>query len=233
MINKLINEKILASVGILVLTGAFSVHAKEKTNDPNKIFAKEVSAKQETEKQSVNTVRNFEVPNQVKLQAHSLGVGLGQTFLMGQFADHADDQITLDVLYEYSASYSFDFLLDFHYSKHEFTQTNVSLLGLTSSIKMKAFQFDQFAPYALAGLGFYRPQTTRFITSNSGTRTETAKAKITFGTNLGAGFDLRLNPEVKLGMVFIYHNPFDVKQENAPDVEGSYSKLLITTMYTF
>ena len=35
---------------------------------------------------------------------------------------------------------------------------------------------------------------------------------------------------VELGSI---HNPFDIKQENGPEVEGSYSKIMITSMYTF
>ncbi|EQC44412.1 hypothetical protein [Bacteriovorax sp. DB6_IX] len=93
-----------------------------------------------------------------KLKVHSLGVGIGQTFLQGDFKDHGEDKITADLFYNYSASHSFDFLANFHYSTHEYRKKKVTATGLALGIKAKMFNFDNFSPFATGGLGFYSPK---------------------------------------------------------------------------
>lgn len=163
------------------------------------------------------------------LKVHSLGIGLGQTFVKGDFNRYGDDEITWDLLYNYSASYSFDFMANIHYSKHKFKETYSSLSGVALGIKGKFYQFDAFSPYAVGGLGFYSPRVKRMI---NGELLE-SKSKIVFGTHLGIGAELKLNRHFSTGLLGHYHNPFDVKQEVGPEVEGSYFKLLITGMYSF
>lgn len=160
---------------------------------------------------------------------HSIGLGIGQTFLRSDFHDHGTDKITPDIYYNYSASYSFDFLANAHWSKHRYLDRDVTIKGLALAIKGKGYQFDAFSPFVLGGFGFYQPTAHRII---GGVRTET-REQLVFGMNLGAGVELRLNNEFSVGVIAHYHDPFDVRQENAPDLEGSYMKLLITGMYTF
>lgn len=163
------------------------------------------------------------------LQKHSFGIGLGQTFVAGDFNDTGEDQITWDLLYNYSASYSFDLLLDFHHSKQSFADTYTQLTSFNMGIKSKFYQIDNFSPFAVAGLGFYAPKVRRNI---DGQLLE-SKTKVVFGYNLGGGGDLKLNDKMSVGVYAAYHNPFDVKQEVGPEVEGRYYKLLITAFYSF
>ena len=163
---------------------------------------------------------------QRELQKHALGIGLGQIFLLGQFESHGDNKISADFLYSYTASYSFDVLLNAHFSDHEYRGKKVTLRGYTMSIKARSYEFDQFSPFVLGGFGFYMPQ----IQDKDG---ETSEAKYTFGFNLGGGADLRLNDRVIVGLLTQYHKPFEVKQDETKNVSGSYFKLLITTMYQF
>jgi hypothetical protein len=163
------------------------------------------------------------------INRHSVGLGLGQTILFGDLKDNGDNQITVDAFYSYSASYSFDLLANFHLSKHKFREQSVTIPGVAVGIKGKIFQFDNFSPFVLGGLGFYHPTVERF-SENQITKSE---GKWTFGTHLGFGVDLKLNDQFVFGIFTHYHNPFDIKQEIGPEVEGSYSKFLITTMYSF
>ena len=160
---------------------------------------------------------------------HSVGIGIGQTFVAGDFNDSGEDQITWDLLYNYAASYSFDLLANFHHSKHEFDGQYTQLTSLNLGIKSKFYQIDAFSPYAVGGFGFYAPRVNRRI---NGQLVE-SDTKVAFGYHLGIGGDLRLNEKVTVGLLGQYHNPFDVKQENAPEVEGRYYKLLITAFYSF
>ncbi len=164
-----------------------------------------------------------------ELNRHSVGLGIGQTFLFGEFKDSGEDSITADLFYTYSASYSFDMFANLHYSKHSFGKSYVQLPGLVAGIKAKMFQFDSFSPYILGGLGFYRPKIKRPIDGEM----VTSDAKITFGYNFGAGADLRLNEHYAVGLLAQLHNPFDVHQEVGTDIEGAYFKLMLTGTYTF
>lgn len=172
-----------------------------------------------SEKKATNSVTR-------QLQKHAIGIGLGQTFLVGQFEGYGDDQITADFLYTYTASYSFDLLVNVHMSDHAKKDKRVFLRGYTMSIKGRSYEFDSFSPFLLGGLGFYMPQ----IQEADGER---SKEKYTFGINAGGGVDLRLNNNVIIGMMGQFHKPFEVDQDETRDLNGSYFKLLLTTMYLF
>lgn len=207
---------------VLLLLGISNVNAqaiKDLTTSKN---ANKTAARPTTT--SVQTPRITS-----NLKKHSVGLGLGQTFLMGDFDKHGENEISWDILYNYSASHSFELMAGFHSSKYTFKDSFVRTTGLTTSIKGKLYQFDSFAPFALGGLGFYSPKVRRVVNN----QILESESKLVFGVNLGAGVDLRLNENFTVGMLAQYHNPFDVKQELGPEVEGSYTKLLITTLYTF
>ncbi len=160
---------------------------------------------------------------------HAFGIGIGQTFLAGDFADTGEDIISADLFYEYSASHSFDFIANAHYSKHDFRNTSTTLSGLNLGIKAKLFNFDAFAPFAMGGLGFYAPKMKRELEDEF----VESKSKVVFGYHAGVGAELDLNHRVKVGFMGTLHNPFDVKQETQPEVEGAYYKLLLTIFYKF
>lgn len=166
-----------------------------------------------------------------RLQQHALGVGLGQTFLMGDYGKHGDNKITADILYSYAASYSFDLLVNAHMSEHKSDNEKVKLMGLTTSIKGRFVEYDNLSPYFLGGLGFYAPQAKREINNNGDTKW--SKQKVTFGLNFGGGVDLRLNDRYVVGLMGQMHWPFKVQQDNQSDVKGYYFKLLMTGMYLF
>jgi len=120
-------------------------------------------------------------------------------------------------------------MANLHWSKHSYLRQDVTVKGMALAIRAKVWQFDAFSPFFLGGFGFYLPTAHRLV---NGVRTET-REQLVFGMNLGGGVELRLNDEFSVGVIAHYHDPFDVRQENAPDLEGSYMKLLIMGMYTF
>lgn len=206
---------------VFLITGT-SVFGKSSIQ---KLTSKDKAEKVKDEVQKVASKPR--IPSGVR--KHSVGVGIGQTFIAGDFQDTGDDQITWDLLYNYSASYSFDLLMNFHHSKHKFSNTYTQLTSLNLGIKTKLYQVDAFSPYAVGGFGFYAPKVRREV---NGQLLE-SETKVAFGYHLGVGGDLRLNEKVTVGLLGQYHNPFDVKQEIGPEVEGRYYKLLITAFYSF
>lgn len=184
-------------------------------------FSQENSSAKQAQQEASSALNSA----QRELHKHSIGLGLGQTFLMGRMQDYGDNRITPDLFYSYSASYSFDFLANIHSSEHSYKNRKAILRGLAFSIKGRPYEFDSFSPYVLAGVGFYQPQIERGDQSSD--------IKETFGINAGAGVDLKLNRHITVGILGQYHNPFNIKQDDMPDVRGSYFKLLLTTMYLF
>ncbi len=164
-----------------------------------------------------------------RLQRHGIGIGLGQTFLLGGYGKHGDNKITADLLYSYAASYSFDLLANAHFSQHKDEGDKMKLMGLNAGIKARLVEFDNFSPYVVGGLGFYAPQARR---STRG-KTQWSDQKLTFGVNFGAGLDLRLNDEWVVGVLGQLHTPFVVEQDDQSDVRGYYFKLMFTGMYLF
>lgn len=165
-----------------------------------------------------------------RLQQHGLGFGLGQTFLLGNYGKHGNDKITVDLLYSYAASYSFDLLVNAHMSEHKDNDEKMKVMGLTSSIKGRFVEYDNLSPFFLGGLGFYAPQAKR---SKATGGSKWSDQKVTFGLNFGGGVDLRLNEHYVVGVMGQMHWPFKVQQENQSDLKGYYFKLLITGMYLF
>ncbi len=228
MFKKVRIQKIITPISMILIGVILSqpksfaekpeAQSKKKTLSAEKIGKERPSARKEGPR----------IPS--SLHKHSLGIGVGQTFLVGKFEDYGENQITWDLLYTYSASHSFDFLANFHSEKYSFKQQWFKSTGLALGIKGKIYQFDAFSPYGLFGFGFYSPKAKRLV---SDTLLLESSSKTTFGWHMGAGADLRLNHRYSTGLLFQYHNPFDVKQEIGPEVKGSYAKMLITGMYTF
>ena len=170
---------------------------------------------------------NERIPGEI--HKHSIGIGIGQTFIRSDLGDNGNDKITEDLYYNYSASYSFDFVANAHYSNHKYLNRESTIEGIALAIKGKGFQIDSFSPFAMGGLGFYRPSASRI---QNGVPTETRK-QLVFGVNAGVGAELRLNNEVMISVLAHYHDPFDVRQDVGPVLEASYMKLLIIGFYTF
>lgn len=224
MNSKLNNLKKLIKIVVPVALLATGTSAFGKSAIQNLTSNDKADSVKEKVKEVVTEAR---IPNRTR--KHSVGIGIGQTFIAGDFQDHGQDQITWDVLYNYSASYSFDLMADFHHSKHKFNSQYTQLTSLNIGIKSKFYQIDAFSPYAVGGFGFYAPKVKRNV---DGQLVE-SETKVAFGYHIGAGGDLRLNEMVSVGLLAQYHNPFDVKQEVGPEVEGRYYKLLITALYSF
>ena len=91
------------------------------------------------------------------LKGHSFGLCLGQTFLQGDFSKNGQNGITIDAYYEYNASYSFDLVVNGHYSSHEMGEKNTTILGVAAGIKGKILNYDSFTPFFYWWTGLLQP----------------------------------------------------------------------------
>lgn len=225
MLNKIL--KIVLLTPVLMAGVSFSTPAlsEEKQVKPNIHVLTSDKAAQKANNAAPEA--SDRIPGEI--HKHSLGIGIGQTFLRSNLSENGNDKITEDLYYNYSASYSFDFVANAHYSHHTYLNREATTRGLALAIKGKGFQFDAFSPFVLGGLGFYMPSASRIV---NGVPTESRK-QLVFGVNVGAGVELRLNSEVTIGVIAHYHDPFDVRQDVGPTLEASYMKLLLLVSYTF
>jgi len=161
---------------------------------------------------------------------NAIGLGFGQTILLGDYRDHGDNKLGLDLFYQYQASYSFSLLTNFHATTHKQDDgQKMDLKGLVLDIKGTLFDFDSFTPYILGGLGLYWPKAKRI----EGNQLIDSKEKMVFGINTGIGGDLRLNEELSFGLLGIYNYPFKSNQSNQASLKGSYAKLMFLFYYHF
>ena len=226
MLNQILKIVFIAPVLMAGVSFSPLAFSEEKQVKPNiHQLTSEKSAKKADYKPTADSSER--IPGDI--HKHSLGIGIGQTFLRSDLGDNGNDKITEDLYYNYSASYSFDFVANAHYSKHTYLNRESTIKGLALAIKGKGFQIDSFSPFVLGGFGFYLPSATRI---QSGVPVLTRK-QLVFGVNVGVGAELRLNSEFTVGVIAHYHDPFDVRQDSGPPLEGSYMKLLLTASYTF
>lgn len=218
------NLVFLLTVGLFLSNNALA--KDERTDEAIKPSMKEMTSQKTSEAVAAQIPDSGSYDD---IHVNSVGLGLGQTKLDGDFSDHGADSITPSLFYNYSASHSFDLMLEFHSSKHSYKGEKVQLTGFPIWVKAKIFQYDAFTPYVMGGLGFYLPSETRTI-DNQKVDSET---KVTLGVHLGAGADLRLNKHFSVGALAAYYDPFDVKQTVGSPVSGRYYKLLITGFYHF
>lgn len=210
----------LCSLPVMAQESVTIDDGEEKAEDLNKRSLQKSQTTKKEPKQKTKPSKKSSGP-----RLHGIGLGLGQTFLLGNYERYGDNKITLDLLYAYQASRSFDFFVNAHSSNHSYKEKEIRVQGLGLGIKARAFDFDSFAPYVVGGFGFYQP---RIVNGDN-----ESDPKSTFGVNAGLGAELRLNPRFSFGLLGLYHAPFDVKQDDIEDIKGSYMKLLLTTMYHF
>ena len=163
-----------------------------------------------------------------RIHTHSLVLGIGQSFLYGKLGKYGADSITLDALYTFSASYSFSFFVNSHYSVHkkDRDKEKTKLQGLAPGIKAHLWQFDSLSPYTLGGLGFYATRTTDGEGKRSG-------KGILLGLHAGVGIDLVLNRNIVTGILLHVHNPFSSETRSHKESEGYYGKMMLNIGYIF
>lgn len=224
----------MAFMAMSFLGPTFSIAQSNKPYSPRiktPDTSTELRTKEDVKDSEGDNQRDFtrNSPSPRKVQKHGAGIGLGQTFLLGNYSNHGNDKITLDLFYSYTASYSFDLLINGHVSEHKDENEKMRVMGLSSSIKARVVEYDNLSPYFLGGLGFYAPRAKRNIDN----QTKWSDQRMTFGLNFGGGLDLRLNDHYVVGVMGQLHWPFEVQQNHQSDLKGYYFKMLLTGMYLF
>ena len=100
---------------MLVMIGTFFVSGHAFSENENNLKSNNATTPN-TDPAPASRAPEPRIPNGLK--KHSIGIGIGQTFLVGEFEDLGENKITWDLLYSYSASHSYDLLMNFHHEKY-------------------------------------------------------------------------------------------------------------------
>jgi len=169
--------------------------------------------------------------------SHNIAVDLGQVFLMGDLAKYTDT-IGAQLHYTYGVSDLFAFDTSFGFSSHSGGQ--LSMLTLLPGMRLNMSWYDKVVPYAILGMGFYKP-SYRVPPGTTGT-TATATAddsisSILFGLHVGPGVDLELSRNLFFGAALTFHHMFGTTQTLANgtpfNIGGTYTSFFLHIGATF
>jgi opacity protein-like surface antigen len=165
---------------------------------------------------------------------HNIGLDLGQVFLMGDLTRFSDS-IGVRVHYTYGVSNLVGFDAMLGYSEH--SDGDLSLVSLLSGLRFNIPWYDRVLPYALVGLGFYRPSYRDHFSQGAPVTSSTRIHPLLFGLHFGGGFELLVNQNVFFGVGLTIQNMFSVTETYSNNESfsagGIYGSLLLNAGFTF
>jgi len=171
--------------------------------------------------------------------SHNLGLDLGQIFLMGDLAKYSDC-IGTQVHYTYGASDLFGLDTSLGYSEH--SDGKYSVASLLTGMRVNMTWYDKVVPYALVGLGFYRP-TYKDLSNALGATAASPLANLPsisaflFGIHFGPGIDLQVSRNFFFGAALTIHDMFGTAKTYANGsplmVGGIYTSFFLHAGVTF
>jgi hypothetical protein len=172
--------------------------------------------------------------------SNNLALDLGQVFLMGDLGQYSDS-IGTQLHYTYGVSDLFGFDTSAGYSEHSDGQ--YSMATLLTGMRLNLSWYDKVVPYAVFGLGFYRPNY-RDNTASSGPTLNgkssgdpASVSAVLFGVHLGPGVDLELSKNLFFGAALTFHNMFGTSKtlsNGTPlSVGGTYTSFFLHLGVTF
>lgn len=166
---------------------------------------------------------------------NNVSLDVGQVFLMGDLGTNYSDSIGAQLHYTYGVSDLFAFDASLGYSDH--SDGKFSMTTLLGGLRTNLAWFDRVVPYAVFGLGFYRPSyQTVYTSALSGNSTSSSVSPVLFGVHLGPGVDLALTRQLFFGASLTFHDVFgSLKQTPAGPISvgGTFTSFLVRAGVTF
>ena len=171
--------------------------------------------------------------------SHNLGLDLGQIFLMGDLTKFSDC-IGSQLHYTYGTSDLFGLDTSIGYSEH--SDGKYSIASLLTGLRVNMTWYDKVVPYALVGLGFYKPNY-KDLSNAVGATASSALADLPsispflFGIHFGPGVDLQVSRNLFFGAALTIHNMFGTSKTFANGtplmVGGIYTSFFLHGGITF
>ncbi len=158
--------------------------------------------------------------------SNNVAIEVGQVFLMGDLATNYEDNLGVRLHYTYGVSDMFGFDSSLGYSNH--SEGRYSMTSLLTGLRTNLTWFDRVIPYAVFGLGFYKPSIEINETSSV--------SQVLFGLHLGPGVDLQITDELFFGASLSFHDVFGATKRTANGIQelgGTYTDFLVHAGYSF
>ena len=159
--------------------------------------------------------------------SNNIALDVGQVFLMGDLAEKYSDNIASRLHYTYGVSEIFGFDASVGYSSH--SDGDFSMASLVTGLRTNLSWYDKVVPYAVFGMGFYKPSFQVSPTSSV--------SPLLFGLHLGPGVDLQMTKNLFFGAGVTFHDIFgntEVTQDGKTvEVGGTFISFLLHVGYTF
>jgi hypothetical protein len=160
---------------------------------------------------------------------HNIAVDVGQVFLMGDMASNYSNAIGARLHYTYGVSEMFGFDTSLGFSSHSGGKFNMA--SGQAGLRVNLTFFDKIVPFAVAGMGFYRPSFD--IPLESGVETV---APIAFGLHIGPGVHLELTSRLFFGVSLQFQTLFNARQtlsnNRSVDIGGSFTSFFLHAGFT-
>jgi opacity protein-like surface antigen len=184
---------------------------------------------EKTERSSGRARRPAALQSQARISpfvpgSSNVSVDVGQVFLMGNLGDRYTDSIGSRLSYTYGVSDMFSFNSSFGYSTH--ADGKFSMTSLLAGLRTNLAWYDKVIPYAIFGMGFYRPSYR-----------EADYSTTLFGVHLGAGVNLELTNSLFFGASMTFHDTFGsdrtVPSGGSIPVGGSFTSFFLSAGVSF
>lgn len=166
----------------------------------------------------------------------NVALEMGQIFLLGDLSKY-EDSLGFRLHGTYGVSDIFGFDLSAGFSDHG--EGKFGMLSLLPGIRINLAWYDKVIPYAVGGMGFYKPTYKKLGVGIKEANPDASLSPILFGIHLGAGVNLELTKQVFFGASLTLHNMFGATKLNPVDsnksfdVGGTFMAFLVNAGMTF
>jgi hypothetical protein len=158
--------------------------------------------------------------------SNNVAIEFGQIFLMGDLANNYEDSLGGQIHYTYGVSDMFGFDASLGHSSH--SEGQYSMTTLLTGLRTNLSWYDKVIPYAVIGLGFYKPSYEITPTSSI--------SPVLFGLHVGPGVDLQVTRELYFGASLSFHDIFGTTRKTSQglrDIGGTYTSFLLHAGVSF
>lgn len=166
-------------------------------------------------------------------KSNNLAIDVGQVFLMGDMGANYSDSIGTQLHYTYGVSDIFSFDTSLGYSNH--SDGKFSMASGLAGLRTNLAWYDKVVPYAVLGLGFYRPSYQIMNNADGNSIINTVSTTL-FGVHIGPGVDLEVTQRLFFGASLTFHDVFSTSKPLASGmvpVGGTYTSFLLHSGITF
>jgi hypothetical protein len=165
--------------------------------------------------------------------SNNLALDVGQVFLMGDLGANYSDSIGSQLHYTFGVSDVFAFDSSIGYSDH--SDGKFSMTTAVAGLRTNLAWYDKVVPYAVLGLGFYRP-SYQINDTVGGQNVVNSVSPLLFGVHLGPGVDLELTRQLYFGAALTFHDVFSSSRavsKGSISVGGTFMSFLLHAGVTF